>query len=94
MELEELFNVNPNVVPLNAKWGDTKMYVRLNVLTGVPELITVEPFFSDAGQLIPHVVCIKIDEGEPIMMDRGAAEMLFTHLPTVASMGCNIRSFN
>lgn len=53
---------------------DKKSYVRVDPVTGEPQLIRVEPMVSDSGELIIDTVLVTIDNGPQMVMEREAAE--------------------
>lgn len=57
------------------KWLDTKQYVRVDSLTGIPQLIRIEPIVTNEGQFLPDRVLVFIDEDSEIM-GREEAEIL------------------
>jgi hypothetical protein len=63
------------------KWLDKKSYVRIDPLTGLPQLIRIEPVVTEDGQVIPERVLLFIDSDMSVV-GRGQAERL------VDSMNC------
>lgn len=55
------------------KWLDKKSYVRVDPITGLPQLIRVEPVVTEDGQLIPDRVLLFID-GDMTIVGRDQAE--------------------
>ena len=53
---------------------DKKMYTRINLSTGEFELLRWEPMITENGELIPESVMLFVDENQPLMMEREAAE--------------------
>ena len=53
---------------------DKQQFVRMNMTTGEPELIQIEPMITEDGELIPDSVMLHIDDNPPMIMDRDAAE--------------------
>ena len=70
MEIDELFTRR-----ISAKYLDTHYWVRVSA-SGEPQLIRVDPMVNDNGDLIPQNVVLTIDEGQPQIMDRDAAEAM------------------
>jgi hypothetical protein len=67
-ELDELNEFPPR------KWLDKKRYVRVDSLTGLPQLVRVEPILVD-NELISSEVTVSLDDESPLVMDREAAEV-------------------
>ena len=63
------------------KWLDKRRYTRVDPVTGLPQLIRVEPIVTKAGEFIPSSVTVYIDDAM-MVMEREAAEIL------IDSMNC------
>jgi hypothetical protein len=64
------------------KWLDDKRYIRIDSVTGLPQLVRVEPIMTDQGVLVPFSVMMYIDDAPGQIMDRSSAEVF------VESQGC------
>ena len=53
---------------------DKKYFVRMDHDTGEPQLLRMEPMISDDGELLAETVLVTIDNGQPTVMERSAAE--------------------
>jgi hypothetical protein len=65
------------------KWLDKKQYIRVDPVTGKPELIRVEPMVTEAGELIAHSVLVYVDNNSPMAMDREQIEAYLATLNCV-----------
>jgi|GEM_PF-6126438 hypothetical protein len=64
------------------KWLDKKQYVRMDSMTGLPQLVRVEPRITGNNELIPDEVEVYIDDVTRLIMSREEAEMY------LVSSGC------
>lgn len=65
------------------KWLDKKQYVRMDQMTGLPQLVRVEPhIIAETNELIPDEVEVYIDDVTRLIMSRDEAEMY------LVSSGC------
>lgn len=60
---------------LPVKWQDRKVFIRVTD-GGDPEVIRIEPLINEEGRLIPQSVAVIIDNGTPMILDRGSADAL------------------
>jgi hypothetical protein len=63
------------------KWLDKKEFVRIDPVTGLPQLIRMEPVVLEGEFLTPNVT-VYIDDSTKMVMDREAAEIF------IESMNC------
>jgi hypothetical protein len=57
------------------KWLDKKQYVRIDPKTGNPQLIRVEPHFSETNEFMVDVVEIYVDDGIRLLLGRDESNM-------------------
>lgn len=76
----------------DVKLMDSKTYLRMNAKDGLPEVIRIEPVLALDGELIPHAVYLRIDESEPILMDRSMSDVfVMNFLPLKTKCGDSAR---
>jgi len=66
---------NEEAMAFPRKWLDIREFVRMDPATGEPQLLRVEPHFSENNEFIPDAVRIYIDNGPQMLMDRDDAEI-------------------
>jgi hypothetical protein len=78
MPIDELDDFDSSTPP--RKWLDKKQFVRVDPITGLPQLIRMEPILE--GEFLTSNVTIYVDDSTTMVMDREAAEIF------IESMDC------